>query len=70
MKVWLEKLLTPEVLLTMVVCLGVEALILVLAYQRLGDWLESAAFSAIVLGPVSLWLAPPLYRYMGRAGSS
>ena len=63
----LEKILSAAFLITFAFCAVAEALVMAIAYGHFGNLLESAFYSLVVIGPVSLWLGPPLYRYMLRA---
>jgi hypothetical protein len=63
----LEKIFSTAFILTVAFCLAVEALVMAVAYSHFNNFLESAFYSLIVLGPVSLWFGPSLYRYMLRA---
>lgn len=66
MKSFFASLLTMEAVLTLGVCVALEALILFIVYPYFHDIVGAFAFSFIVLGPVSLLLGPPLYRYLAR----
>lgn len=66
----LEKVLSAPFLLTLALCAVVEVLALLLVYAYLQDFLASAFFSVTLLGPASIWVAPPFYRYMVKASQA
>ena len=70
MKQLLERVLSAPFLLTLAACLVLEALILLVLYSHYESLLDSLAFSIIILGPASAWVAPPLYRHLVRAQES
>jgi len=53
--------------ITVLACLLIEALALLAFLQFSGSLMEAALRSAFWLGPLSLWIAPPLYRRLLRA---
>ena len=70
MKQLFERALSAPFLLTLAACLVLEVLILLVVYSHYESLLGSLAFSVIVFGPASAWVAPPLYRYLLRAQES
>ncbi len=65
----LEKIFSAAFLLTIVFCLAAEALVMAVAYSHFKNLLESAFYSLIFFGPISLWFGPYLYRYILRASA-
>ncbi|MCE4554607.1 hypothetical protein [Pelomonas cellulosilytica] len=52
---------------TAATCVLLEALALVLMRPFTAGYGEAAFMSALTLGPLSLWVAPRLYRQLSRA---
>ncbi len=52
---------------TVLSCCALEALALVFFQYWTKSWAGAVVLSIIVLGPLSLWFARPLYRYWRRA---
>ena len=51
---------------TTLICLALEG-ILLLALRLVTDtFLEAAAVSIFLIGPISIWVSRPLYRYLLR----
>lgn len=51
---------------TVLICAVLEAVVLLGLRQISTNFLEAAAVSIFFLGPLSLWFARPLYRYLLR----
>lgn len=51
---------------TVLICAVVEGVVLLVLRQISTNFLEAAAISLFFLGPLSLWFARPLYRYLLR----
>ena len=57
---------SAALLQTVLICGVVEVLVLVLLQQWTKSWGGAVVLSIIALGPLSLWFARPLYRYLLR----
>jgi hypothetical protein len=57
------------VLQTACICVAVEAVIILLLGTVINSYLAAAGVSFLILGPVSWWLAPPVYAYLLRASA-
>ena len=55
------------VIQTVLICVVVELMLLLFLRVVRGTFAEAAIISFWVIGPVSLWFAAPLYRYLLRA---
>jgi hypothetical protein len=62
MKTPLEQAKVTALIQTVLLCAVVEGVVLVVLTQFTVNLLEAAAVSVVFLGPLSLWLGPPLYR--------
>jgi len=56
------------VLLTALLCIVIEAFLLLVLTTATGSLAGAIGLSVVVLGPVSFWIAAPLYRYILRSG--
>lgn len=56
--------------LTLVLCGVLECLWLALFWAKEGSFLAGLFYSALVFGPLSVWLGPALYRYICRASTT
>jgi hypothetical protein len=54
---------------TACICIAVEAVIVLLLGTFMNSYLGAAGVSFLILGPVSWWLAPPIYGYFLRTTS-
>lgn len=48
------------------ICAAVEAAIILLLGTFMGSYLGAVGVSLLILGPVSLWIAPAVYRRLLR----
>lgn len=55
--------------LTCVFCGVLEFLWLTLFWAKEGSFLAGLFYSTLVVGPLSAWIGPPLYRYICRASA-
>ena len=65
----LQRALSTAGLQTIAACIIIEALLILIVFQFSGSLLGALVLTLLVIGPVSVYLAPPLYRYLVRAGS-
>ena len=52
--------------LTAIICLAIEIVVVVVLYGFYRSFLGAVAVSVVIFGPISLWIAPPLYRHIVR----
>lgn len=64
MKSQQENARATAIIQTVSVCVLAELLAVFTLKAFTSHWLEAFAMSILFLGPVSVWLAPPLYRYL------
>ncbi|HEY8360732.1 MAG TPA: hypothetical protein VIL30_25015 [Ramlibacter sp.] len=53
---------------TACVCATIEGAIILALGTFMNSWLGAAGVSFLLLGPLSLWIAPAVYRRLLRAG--
>ena len=63
-----SRLQSAALLWTIAICVVLESIAVALFRVFAGSWGGAVVLSAIVLGPLSLWIAKPIYRYWLRAG--
>jgi hypothetical protein len=66
MKLSIQQILSAPLLITVGLCGLFELLVLLVAFSKFGSLLGSVAFSVLVVGPVSVWVGPPLFKYLSR----
>lgn len=52
--------------LTAIICLAIEIVVVVVLYGFYRSFLGAVAVSVVIFGPISLWIAAPLYRHIVR----
>jgi hypothetical protein len=62
-----SRLRSAALLQTVLICGVVEALVLVVLHYWTNSWGGAVVLSIVALGPLSLWFARPLYRYLLQA---
>jgi hypothetical protein len=67
MSSFFAKVVSPPGLRTIGACVGLEALVLALLYYLTRSLAGSIIISIVALGPLSLFIALPLYRHFSRA---
>ena len=65
-KRFLSALVTPAGLRTVVACLAFEALVVLVLYYFTHSLAGSIILSIVALGPASLFVAAPIYRYFSK----
>ena len=63
-----SRLRSTALLWTLAACVLLEAIALLVFRVIAGNWVGALWYSLIVVGPVSLWIAKPFYKYWLRAG--
>ena len=66
MNSFLAKVLSSPGLRTIGVCVGLEALVMALLYYVTRSLVGSIIISVVALGPLSLFIALPVYRHFSK----
>lgn len=63
-----SRLKTTALYWTVAVCMIVEVLAVFVLRAVVGSWGGAVVLSVLLLGPLSLWIARPIYLYWLKAG--
>jgi len=62
-----ERAKTLAIVQTVLICLALESVVLLVLTGITGSFIGAVAASVLFLGPLSVWIAPALYKYIVKA---